>query len=210
MGTLLRVGLIGLGFVMLAPGAAAQPLDPCSGTEACREHGECTSNGDDCVAASSLDCAGSEGCRVEGLCTAAAGECVAFGSEDCAQSSRCHEEGICSFDPEDNHCDKGTKPANAPLMTGGIVVSALGGAGFIAGVVLAGLQTTYCGIMGPPEGRSCIPVLGLGVMGAGLALGVGVGVPMAVIGGRKEARGSEIAAPLVIVDPGGVTLRWAF
>src|SRR5690606_13527886 len=106
-------------------------------------------------------------------------------------------------------CDDGLERADAPLMVGGIVVSGIGGAALIAGFALTLVDAAYCNLMGPEDDRACVPTFGLTMMGGGLAVGLGAGLPMALVGSRKEPRDAA-AAPGVIVDPGHVTLRWSF
>jgi len=152
------------GFVMLHDGVAAaqvSPADPCELTEDCRENGRCRSY---------------------------EGRCVAFDEHHCKRSESCRDDGECFYDVEARHCDDGTERADTALFAAGFTVIGVGGLNVIAGaltLVWGGMSALGCELVCDPD----TPILaGSIMMPIGALLALAVGLPMAVVGGRRVPR----------------------
>ncbi len=60
----------------LQDGQCVRDANSCRFGSDCRIHGNCTAQGEQCIAASNRDCRASDRCETEGLCVAQAGKCV--------------------------------------------------------------------------------------------------------------------------------------
>jgi len=87
------------------------------------------------------------------------------------------------------------------MMVVGIIVSSLGGVGILTGLVVT---------LGGNRRDSDAQVYGgLGTMIVSIALGCGLGIPLAAVGSRKVPKESK-AVPDVKVSPMGGSLTWSF
>jgi hypothetical protein len=177
----------------------------------CREEGECTLRDGDCVADSDQDCRQSEACFEEGRCTVVDEECVATRFQDCQASQLCRDEGRCYLNAEDDRCDDGTERNSTGLMVGGIVISGVGGAGMVTGLMMV-LISPFAAIGDAVSGGNRAEDLArAGGITAGVGLGVGLaGIPLAVVGASRVPRQEASPMPRVAVSPTGGSLTWSF
>jgi hypothetical protein len=157
-----------------------------------------------CAARAQPDaCASSSACFVEGRCTQRSDGCVATSTIDCQGSWSCSTGGDCYLDRERGRCDDGMRRADRPMMIGGIVVTSLGGAALLGGALTSIATSIGCGLKDEDE---CVPILGIGIMSAGVGVALAVGLPMVVVGGRRLPRDRL----LLRLTPGGAALGWSF
>jgi hypothetical protein len=166
----------------------APPYDPCRVTDECREQGRCTSYDGECVASSAYECQRAEACR---------------------------DDGLCVFNPEEKRCDDGTRRADTGMYVGGVVVSGIGGATFVAGIamlLIGGLSGVGCIDAERPCGTSADELATAGgiMMGGGAVLALGVGLPLALAGKRPVPREPVAPGVQLGVGPGGVSLAGSF
>jgi hypothetical protein len=69
----------------------------CAELPVCKTFGQCTNDGNGCVATSADDCTRSTDCVWNGACTLASGRCVVGSDDDCRSSKwACKKHGMCS------------------------------------------------------------------------------------------------------------------
>jgi hypothetical protein len=83
------------------------------------------------------------------------------------------------------------------MLVGGIVMTAGAGLALLVGAAVSNEQSSSCG-------RDCVTMYGAFISSAVLA---GVGIPLIVIGGRKERTAAATLAPWLSGRSGGLQLR---
>jgi hypothetical protein len=78
-----------IGFCSAIGGVCARGPEGCRQMDACRDRGECTARGNDCVATTDDECKASESCAVFGSCKAKGDHCVSDCALECLQTGRC-------------------------------------------------------------------------------------------------------------------------
>jgi hypothetical protein len=149
-------------------------------------------------------------CARDGRCTQVGEDCVATSMEVCAFSEGCRDEGRCFLDPEAQRCEDGRRRASPSAIPLGATLLALGGAAFAAGFLYTVLNT-----LGPAldysggSSRSSPDIgPGIGLIVAGSAVALGAGLPILLVGRKKEWRpGLVVGAPLA---PMGAALEVSF
>jgi len=192
----------------------AASVEGCRRSRPCKI-GYCTPHKGQCIVGSGEDCLWSEGCRKKGWCTAQAGECVAYFPEDCRQAEVCKSAGKCDLDhtgsceARESHETKTT--GEVGMLAGGIVMTVVGVAGFIGGIVW-GFESLDCKADGPLAlGSDCDRELpesnyAVGMLVAGAAA-LAIGIPLTVVGEkhRRATRKMSLRA-----GPTGAALQLSF
>ena len=119
---------------------------------------------------------------------------MASGEVHCKRSESCRDDGECFYDVEARKCDDGTERADTALFAAGFTAIGVGGLNVIAGAltfVVGGMGALGCELVCDPD----TPMLaGSIMMPIGAVLALAVGLPMAVVGGRRVPRHPEDAS----------------
>jgi hypothetical protein len=138
-------------------------------------------------------------CAREGRCTQVGEDCVATSMEVCAFSEGCRDDGRCFLDPEAQRCDDGRRRASPGAIPTGATIIGLGGVGFIAGILLC-VSATNSMLAGRSGGNLDA---GIGLTVGGAVAAAAVGLPILLVGRKKEWRPGLVAWELSVGATGG-------
>lgn len=174
-------------------GTALAHDSACDSSDACRIQGRCSDDDGHCVAAVDQDCFASDFCRY-GKCRARAGRCIAASQQDCQRSWVCRQRGWCTL--REGSCQPALVPTweepddsgDGALKGAGIALTAVGGLSVVAGALLLFQNLGEAMACDAHVTQDCdrdFSAAGPILMGGGLA-GVGLGIPLIVLGARGD------------------------